>query len=497
MVKRGYPGTAELNNYLTKYNKLAEFYRREKQMKKTLVILVALVCMLGIAIPAFAAGPFADVPAKHWAYDAITSLGKAGIIDGIGDGTFAGDRTMTRYEVAMIVGRAMEKEDKADAQQKALIEKLAKEFAVELSNLGVRVTKLEAKTNFRIQSETWMQQTIDNTPGGTPTDVKGNDRFEWRERLYLYAAVSPNTDFFGRVQTAVTKFGVANASFQFDRVNFSTAKVFGFDKVIWGRQGTTYGQNFVAYRGGSNDGVTFYKQLNDTVNLQMGAYTTGATNDAVGEAVGKGFQIVNLGWKIDPSLKFNTAAYQYNGAQTAATSPWNVGWNGFKGLETSFAKTMGQWTLIGDYAQTDVTLPVRGTGTVADTLSNHPKAWAAQITNGTFKPDTFYPSSRFFVDYEKANTDAWALSYRYIQNGVIPTGNGPWTGTLTQAPNYLLANKLGVGGNPNDNLKGWELSYEKVLMKGLVLSLTYQDLKRADTGAQFDRQFQSQFIAVF
>ena len=113
-------------------------------MKKNLIVALALVFVLGIAGTAFAAAnPFVDVPAKHWAYDAVTKLAQAGILDGYGDGTYRGERLATRYELAQATAKAMARADKADAQMKALIDKLAVEFAAELNNLGVRVAKLE------------------------------------------------------------------------------------------------------------------------------------------------------------------------------------------------------------------------------------------------------------------------------------------------------------------------------------------------------------------
>ena len=108
-------------------------------MKKSLIVTLALVFVLGIAGTAFAANPFVDVPAKHWSYDAVAKLAQAGIVDGYGDGTFKGDKTMTRYEMATVVAKAMAKSDKADAEQKAAIDKLAAEYSAELSNLGVKV----------------------------------------------------------------------------------------------------------------------------------------------------------------------------------------------------------------------------------------------------------------------------------------------------------------------------------------------------------------------
>jgi len=116
-------------------------------MKKSLVITLALVFVLGLAGTAFAANPFSDVPAKSWAYDAVAKLQKAGIIDGYNDGSFKGDKTITRYEMAIIVAKAMAKEDKANAEDKAIIDKLAAEFKSELDNLGVRVAALEAKSD--------------------------------------------------------------------------------------------------------------------------------------------------------------------------------------------------------------------------------------------------------------------------------------------------------------------------------------------------------------
>ena len=86
-----------------------------------------------------AANPFADVPRDHWAYDAVAELADEGVIEGYGDGTYRGENEITRYEMAQMVAKAMAKEDQANAQQKALIDRLAAEFSAELSNLGVRV----------------------------------------------------------------------------------------------------------------------------------------------------------------------------------------------------------------------------------------------------------------------------------------------------------------------------------------------------------------------
>ena len=105
-------------------------------MKKSLVLAMAMA--LGVTASAYAANPFSDVPAGHWAYDAVNKLAAAGVVDGYPDGTYGGDKLMTRYEMAQIVAKAMAKG--------ANVDKLAAEFADELDSLGVRVANLEKKS---------------------------------------------------------------------------------------------------------------------------------------------------------------------------------------------------------------------------------------------------------------------------------------------------------------------------------------------------------------
>ena len=115
--------------------------------KKTLVSAITAALVVGAASTTFAAAnPFSDVPADSWAYDAVSTLAADGVIDGYPDGTYKGQNTMTRYEMAQIVARAMAKTD-IDKADKALVDKLAAEFAEELDNLGVRVADLEKKSD--------------------------------------------------------------------------------------------------------------------------------------------------------------------------------------------------------------------------------------------------------------------------------------------------------------------------------------------------------------
>ena len=113
-------------------------------MKKSLVLAMAMA--LGVTASAYAANPFSDVPAGHWAYDSVNKLVAAGVVDGYPDGTYGGDKLMTRYEMAQIVAKAMAKG--------ADVDKLAAEFADELDTLGVRVANLEKKAdNVKVTGE--------------------------------------------------------------------------------------------------------------------------------------------------------------------------------------------------------------------------------------------------------------------------------------------------------------------------------------------------------
>lgn len=125
-------------------------------MKRSIIMLLVLIfilCTAGIAMAATNNSPYLDVPRDNWTYSAIQQLAKAGIIN-TEYSEFKGERVSTRYELAGIVANAMTKYDKADAQGKKLIDKLAAEFDSELKWLSVspkrdsletRVNKIEGK----------------------------------------------------------------------------------------------------------------------------------------------------------------------------------------------------------------------------------------------------------------------------------------------------------------------------------------------------------------
>ena len=153
-------------------------------MKKSLVLAMAMA--LGVTASAYAANPFSDVPAGHWAYDAVNKLAAEGVVDGYPDGTYGGDKLMTRYEMAQIVAKAMAKG--------ANVDKLAAEFADELDSLGVRVANLEKKAdNVKITGQ--IRASYRDVDG----DSNGNDG-RLRTRIFVNGAINEDWNYIGRFE---------------------------------------------------------------------------------------------------------------------------------------------------------------------------------------------------------------------------------------------------------------------------------------------------------
>ena len=153
-------------------------------MKKSLVLAMAMA--LGVTASAYAANPFSDVPAGHWAYDAVNKLAAEGVVDGYPDGTYGGDKLMTRYEMAQIVAKAMAKG--------ANVDKLAAEFADELDSLGVRVANLEKKAdNVKITGQ--IRASYRDMQG----DNDGNDG-RLRTRLFVNGTINEDWTYIGRFE---------------------------------------------------------------------------------------------------------------------------------------------------------------------------------------------------------------------------------------------------------------------------------------------------------
>ena len=148
-------------------------------MKKSLVLAMAMA--LGVTASAYAANPFSDVPAGHWAYDSVAKLAAAGVVDGYADGAFAGDKLITRYEMAQIVAKAMAKGADCD--------KLAAEFADELDTLGVRVAKLEkGADNVKITGQ--LRADYRDADSDWSNAMWGNHHATLRTRLWVEGKVN-------------------------------------------------------------------------------------------------------------------------------------------------------------------------------------------------------------------------------------------------------------------------------------------------------------------
>ena len=158
-------------------------------MKKTL--LLAAVMALGVNAGVYAANPFSDVPAGHWAYDAVNKLAAEGVIEGYPGGTYGGDRLMTRYEMAEITAKAMAKGANAD--------RLAAEFAGELDSLGVRVANLEKKSdNVRITGQ--IRYEYGDRGGDLGSKYGKTAQHRLRSRIFVNGSINEDWSYTGRFE---------------------------------------------------------------------------------------------------------------------------------------------------------------------------------------------------------------------------------------------------------------------------------------------------------
>ena len=231
-------------------------------MKKSLVLAMAMA--LGVTASAYAANPFSDVPAGHWAYDAVNKLAAEGVVDGYPDGTYGGDKLITRYEMAQIVAKAMAKG--------ANVDKLAAEFADELDSLGVRVANLEKKAdNVKITGE------VRASYRDVDTDAAGHDGHEGllRSRLWVNGQINEDWSYTGMFENN-QDFGNKTGD---DEIDFARAYV----------EGRVGGLDVVA---GRYNEVTFSGNILDA-NLDMARVSYG-DKIKVSAAAGKAYDSVEV-----------------------------------------------------------------------------------------------------------------------------------------------------------------------------------------------------------
>lgn len=174
-------------------------------MKHAFLKAAIASCFACAAVTVSAANPFTDVSADDWAYQAVASLSDEGVIDGYPDGTFRGDKHVTRYEIAQIVARLMAKEDTLNASQKETLAKLSSQYANELKDLGVRIAELEKKrgatdliTELRVQS---IDRYDDVFKG------KKHNEISTRVRLNTITPVNDRVHLYGQIETILDMNG--------------------------------------------------------------------------------------------------------------------------------------------------------------------------------------------------------------------------------------------------------------------------------------------------
>lgn len=176
-------------------------------MKHAFLKAAIAACFACAAVTASAANPFTDVSTDDWAYQAVASLSDEGVIDGYPDGTFRGDKHVTRYEIAQIVARLMAKEDTLNASQQETLAKLSSQYADELKDLGVRVAELEKKrgatdliTELRVQS-------IDRYDNVFKGKVEKHNEISTRVRLNTITPVNDRVHLYSQTETILDMNG--------------------------------------------------------------------------------------------------------------------------------------------------------------------------------------------------------------------------------------------------------------------------------------------------
>lgn len=264
--------------------------KKEFIMKKQFATILAATAVLGVTT-AFAANPFSDVTPDSWAYQAVSQLAQSGIVNGYPDGTFKGQNNITRYEMAQMVAKAMANQDRANAEQQAMINRLADEFSNELNNLGVRVARLEDRVgNVKVTGDARLRY----------RDAEHEkSKFDARARLQFNAKVNDRTDAVVRVASKNFELGDSrngsNVGVSVDRA-YVNHKFGERVSLKAGRFGQVAGGGLAF--DGTFDGVQF-NAGNDKVNAQV-AYGYAVSDAAEGYTKDQNVTnvLVNLNGKV-------------------------------------------------------------------------------------------------------------------------------------------------------------------------------------------------------
>lgn len=460
--------------------------------RKMHIVLLVVTFALSAFGSAFAAVDerFVDVPAGHWAYDAVTKLSKAGLIEGYSDGTFRGEKVVSRYEMGIIVARIMTKVDKADASQKALVDKLSTEFSRELESLNVRVTALEKKTAVLEQKahvwfggETRIRFYGDNPGQPGYKRLQGADQFDIRQRFKFWGDIDKNISWHAYLETSPVKFG-NNENVYVDVAHVTLKDYWGFDSIRMGRYAVDAFGTGLYGKPTNGDGLMLKKKFGDVdfkgyiANVKASPVSnTVAVNQVTTMSNPNTVTSVELGFKPSDTFKFNTA-YFWNDIYTDQNS-MNIANGSFKtshGWDVSFLQKFDGFYLMGEYMNTQLK---NATG-----LPSNPKGWYLQLSTG--RPIMILYPIMNAVDVSKPGTDAWVLSYRSIDPGTLPAGIGGFS--MMTSISYTSSITNSGWGNYNiytkgtDNVKAWYLAYQRVLAKNFLISLDVQQIDIKNLG---------------
>ena len=395
-------------------------------MKKQFAAIFAATAVLGVTT-AFAANPFSDVTPDSWAYQAVSQLAAAGIVNGYPDGTFKGQNNITRYEMAQMVAKAMANQDRANAEQQAMINRLADEFSNELNNLGVRVARLEDRVgNVKVTGDARLRY----------RDAEhANSKFDARARVQFNAKVNDRTDAVVRLTSGNFELGDSktggNANATIDRayVNHKfgervSAKAGRFNQVLGG--------------GLAFDGTFDGAQLNagnDKVNFQA-AYGYMVSGD-VGSLVGK-TKVENGKTVWDNSLtKSENVTNTYLGLNGKVGKHTMVG--GFYD-RVNQDSTNGYKNIYGFNANANFDKVWVGGEWLKDSHVDDSQAWTAGLGYGNYniaKKGSWDVKGQYFN--AKANAPIVDTTYNHI----YPTDAKGWMASV----NYALQNNVGLSAN--------------------------------------------------
>ncbi|WP_299000061.1 S-layer homology domain-containing protein [uncultured Dialister sp.] len=337
-------------------------------MKK--ILAIAAVAALTAGVSAYAANPFSDVTPDDWAYQAVSDLSDQGVVEGYPDGTFKGERNMTRYELAQIIARLMAKEDQLNAEQKATLDKLAGEYADELANLGVRVGNLEKKVGNIYWSGDARMRYRDNSVD--------NDTWDGRMRINVKGQVNDTTTVNGRLTYNMNfKDSTKDSGVYMDTLNVKHQ--FGDFAVTLGRYANNFGNEYSWRFGDSHnfDGAEL-SYAKDAFNAKVGFgqwdtdYTVDQKaamddQDAFYAKAGYDFNFAKLGVDYVKFQGNNTAKQSFSGNDELLGVD----------LSIPFAQ---KWAVLGEYVKN------------TNTQFSKDDAWNAGISYGVAnwkKPGTF------------------------------------------------------------------------------------------------------------